>query len=97
MTKKAFDSMSGADAKMVRSICRKHTRRLVKAIRADDLKSKKILSEKGILTVEPEASEISKFNEISRRSAEALAGKLYSAELLKDVQQILSTLRAKKE
>lgn len=97
MSKKTFDSMSKADGKSVRSICHKYTRRLVQAVRVDDLKSKKILLEKGIKILVPAVSEVAKFNEISRRSAAGLVGKLYSAELLKEVQQLLAAFRAQKK
>lgn len=97
MSKKAFDQMSEGDARMVKSICRKHTKLLVKAVRSDDQKSKKILREKGIVTLVPAESEVKKFNAISRRSAKALVGKLYSAELLAEVEALLAAFRAREK
>lgn len=84
MTKQSFSSLSPADQQILRETGRKYAAELVKQTRADNDKSYSTIAKAGIQTVKVDPEEVEKIRATSREVWKALAGKLYSQELLNE-------------
>jgi TRAP-type C4-dicarboxylate transport system substrate-binding protein len=91
ITKKIFDKLSPEHQKALREVGKKHLKELVRIIHADNAKSIEAMKKNGlILTPQPDANEIKKFEKIGETVRKNLTGKLYSQELL---DRVLSHLK----
>ncbi|MCB1046211.1 MAG: TRAP transporter substrate-binding protein DctP [Calditrichaeota bacterium] len=87
---KAWNKLSAADQVTVRQIARKHLRRLTLESRRENQEAMDAFLKAGITQINSSESEHARFEEIGTRVQNALAGDLYSRELLNDVRQALA-------
>ncbi len=80
----------------VLEITRRWSRKLVGLTRKENDDSVKVLQEKGLELVKPDASMRGEFDRIAAQVGRELTGKLYSQEMLDEVIAALATLRAGK-
>lgn len=93
ITKRALQSLSAGQRKVLKETARKYARILVERTRADNEKSYKTLNQAGIKTVNVSPDEAQRIREASRDIWKTLVGKLYSQEILDATTKALSEKR----
>lgn len=96
LSKKTFDSLKPEDQKKLLEISEKYFNNLNKTSREDNLKSIKVLKNKGLIFTKLDNAEIGILNKIGKETREKLAGHIYSSEILKKIEQTIENLRTKK-
>jgi len=94
VSKKQFETLSAEHQKTVREIARKWHAKLVRQIRSDNKKAVGTLKKAGIQTVRIGKGEQKQWQEMSARTRKALTGKLFSAEVLAEVERELKAYRS---
>ncbi len=95
ITKKALGMLSAADRATLKSVARKYSKILVGKIREDNQKSYSTLINAGLKSVSVPPDEVVKIKETSKKVWNALAGKLYSKQLLDEAIAAVEDYRAK--
>ncbi|MBN1113704.1 MAG: TRAP transporter substrate-binding protein DctP [Oligoflexia bacterium] len=85
MSKKKFDKLKPDEQKLLKDSFWKFCQNLIKASRKDNEKSYETLKKNKITFVDLNKDDYVKFEEISKKVWNALAGKLYSKKLLEEV------------
>lgn len=97
LSRKAFGSLSKEDQAALLAAGEKHFRELTRVSRADNVTSIGLLKKAGIAFTDPAgAGVISEFAKTGETARRALAGKLYSPELLARIEKVLSEFRKPK-
>ena len=96
LSKKFFDTLSPADQKIVLELGGKHLRQLNVLTREENLKALETLKKQGLTVTgdsSPEAVKL--YAALGQKARQQLTGKLYSAELLAQVEKELDSFRSK--
>lgn len=94
MDKKAFQALPADVQPMLVSLGRKYTRQMVDRARTDNDKAVALMKKAGIQVAPLDPSEVPLFNKKSMEIWAHLTGKLYSEDLLKQLQAIVAKSRA---
>lgn len=94
LSKKEFDAIPAEHQAKVREIALRWHAKLVRQIRDDNRKAVGTLKKAGIQTINIGAAEQKQWQEMSARTRAALSGKLFSAELLAEVEKELAAYRS---
>ncbi len=95
MSKREFDKLGPEDQKILKDTARDFSKKLVAATRVDNTKSVEALKKQGLQFVKVDQKEEENLRTISSGVWDALAGKLYSPELLAEAKKYLAEYRAK--
>jgi len=97
ISKKFFDSLPEDQRKALVELSAKHIKRLNELSDADNDKALASLQKQGLtLAAKPGPEVMRRYEELGRSARRELAGHLYDAKLLDDVEKELSNLRARK-
>lgn len=95
VSKKIFDALSKEQQKVLLEAGSRHFKSLTQSSRRDNEKSSATLKKEGIIMTEPASGEVvSRFEEMGASARKALAGRLYSAQLLGRVEKAVFELRS---
>ena len=94
MTKKKFNKLSEKHQQAVKSISKKHLRKLVKIIQEDNNKAIAVMKKNGLKTApQPAPEEIEKFHRAGEIVRKELTGKLFDQALVDTILNHLQDLR----
>ncbi len=93
VTKKSFDRLPANLQKTVLAISRKYHRKLIKAVRRDNRRAKRVLRRKGIKGIKLSRKEKRNIRRIARKTRQKFIGKLYSKQDLDDIIKLLRQYR----
>ncbi len=97
ISKKAMKKLTPEDQKILRELSAKHLAHLNAVYRMDNAKAMKALQKKGLtMTAQPGAAILKRYEQLGATARQRLAGKLYSADLLRRVESSLAKFRKKK-
>ncbi|MFC2170460.1 TRAP transporter substrate-binding protein DctP [Calditrichota bacterium] len=98
VTKKQFDSIPAEKQQVLLDVSRKHLRELTKISRRDNQASIVEMEKAGMVMLDPPSKEeMVNFYAVGEKVKRNLTGKLYSAELLADIEKALKEYRAGKK
>ncbi len=93
LTKKLYDSLPPDQGKLLLELSRPAMERLTKLSREENRQAMEALQKQGLKLARPSAQALKEYEEAGRQARRALAGKLYSAELLDRVEKALEYFR----
>jgi TRAP-type C4-dicarboxylate transport system substrate-binding protein len=93
MTKRAYSALSPAHQLAVKSLAKKHCRRLVEFTRRDNQEALKILQSQGVRFVKPGAGQLDGFMSGAQKTYRQSIPALYSSELFDRIQSVLAAHR----
>lgn len=97
LSKKAFDDLSPDQQKTLLDISVRHLRKLNEQARIENEEALRSLQKQGLtLTDMPGPETLKRLEELGKKARRELAGKLYSPQLLTDVERALEEFRAAK-
>lgn len=97
LSKKAFDELAPEHQKALLEVAGKHLKALNEQSRSENAEALKSLEKQGLtMTEAPGADVLKRLEELGKKARRQLAGRLYSAELLTQVEKALDDLRAGK-
>ncbi|MBN2365173.1 MAG: ABC transporter substrate-binding protein [Calditrichaeota bacterium] len=97
ISKKMFDKMPAEYQQILKEKGREYMQKLVELSRRDNRESIELMKKNGIELVEIPAQNLEDFRQAGEQVREKLVGKLYSQELLDNVEQTLAEFRQKTE
>ncbi len=97
ITKKMFDKMPQEYQDILREQGRAYMQKLVELSRKDNKESIELMKKNGITLVDIPAENLKQFRQAGEKARQNLVGKLYSQELLTDVEQTLTEFRNQKQ
>lgn len=96
LSKKAFDKIPPEHQKTLLALCAKHLKRLNELSRAENEEALSSLKKQGLtVTAKPSPETLELYEKLGRQARRELAGKLYSAQILDEVEKALAGLRAR--
>jgi TRAP-type C4-dicarboxylate transport system substrate-binding protein len=96
VSKKEFSKLSDQDQASVKEIAKRHLRRLTELTRKENDDAIAVLKKSGIQIVDMAPSEVTQFENMSKKVYDQLVGKLYSKDLLTEVLRHRDACRAGK-
>ncbi len=97
ISKRAFNKLSAGDKEIMIKAGKKYFRKLTLLSRSDNKKSIKTLKKHKIIFTDPQSKETVKtFENMGKEARKSLIGKLYSEELMKEVENAIKEYRTKK-
>ena len=94
ISKRAFNKLSAGDKEIMLKAGKKYFRKLTLLSRADNKKSINTLKKHKIIFTNPESKETVKtFENMGKEARNSLVGKVYSAELMKEVENAIKEYR----
>ena len=97
ISKRAFNKLSAGDKEIMLKAGKKYFRKLTLLSRADNIKSINTLKKHKITFTDPESKETVKiFETMGKEARKSMVGKLYSEDLMKEVEDAIKEHRAKK-
>lgn len=97
ISKRFFDSLPADHRRILREASAKHLRRLTLISRQENEKALETLQKQGLkLSAKPTPEALKRYQDLGRLARRELVGKLYSAQLLDQVEKALESLRDEK-
>ena len=97
IAKRDFDKMPPDIQEILLRNGKQLMRKLTELSRKDNTKSLDVLKKNKIIFTKPDASEISRYEEIGKNARRLMVGKLYSEDLLNRVEKSVADFRAKEK
>ncbi|MGA7159672.1 MAG: TRAP transporter substrate-binding protein DctP [Bacteroidota bacterium] len=97
IAKRDFDKMPADLQEILLRNGKQLMRKLTELSRKDNAKSLDVLKKNKIIFTKPDASEISRYEEIGKNARRLMVGKLYSEDLLNRVEKSVADFRAKEK
>ncbi|MDX6770587.1 MAG: TRAP transporter substrate-binding protein DctP [Elusimicrobiota bacterium] len=97
VTKKYFDALPAGQQKALREVSARHLKRLNDLTNAENGKALESVAKNGLsLGARPDASVLSRYEELGRAARKDMTGRLFPAELVLKLEKELAALRARK-
>jgi TRAP-type C4-dicarboxylate transport system substrate-binding protein len=94
LSKKVFDELPADQRKTLLDVAGRHLRKLNERSRAENEEALRSLQKQGLTITEAPAPEtLKRLDELGKKARRGLAGKLYSPQLLNDVERSLEEFR----
>jgi len=92
--KKIFDRLPAEDRQTLKTVCRKHMRRLTEKTRQDNAEALQVMFRRGITRVTPEADAVTAFKQLSEAAMDDLGPKFLPPQTVKAVRTSLDQYRS---
>ena len=93
--KKIFDRLPADDRQTLKTICRKHMRRLTEKTRQDNAEALQVMFRRGITRVTPEADAVTAFKQLSESAMDDLGPEFLPPQTVKAVRATLNQYRGR--